>query len=85
LQLRPTLKQEQLVIYGTTQTHSLGAKAALILGLQFCAIETTAENDWGLRGSELEAALEEDRRDGKIPFILRSFSLLAFVFRPFKA
>ncbi|QRW21306.1 aromatic-L-amino-acid decarboxylase [Rhizoctonia solani] len=35
----PDVPLDKLVIYGTSQTHSLGAKAALILGLQFRAIE----------------------------------------------
>jgi aromatic-L-amino-acid decarboxylase len=48
----------------------LGAKAALILGVQFRALETRAEDGWGLRGSTLESALEEDAARGVVPFIL---------------
>lgn len=71
----PDVLVSDLVIYGTTQTHSLGAKAAIILGVEFRAIVTRSEDDWGLRGADLELALEEDRIKGKMPFILRkSFS-----------
>lgn len=70
MRLYPNTKAEDLVIYGTTQTHSVGAKAALILGLEFRAIETKAEDLWGLRGATLEAALEEGKKEGKVPFIL---------------
>lgn len=62
------------MIYGTTQTHSLGAKAALILGVEFRAIETKGEDKWALRGMRLGEALEEDRVRGKVPFILCEFA-----------
>jgi aromatic-L-amino-acid/L-tryptophan decarboxylase len=61
---------EQLVVYGTTQTHSVGAKAALILGLSFRALEVRREDEFSLRGETLKEALEEDIKAGKAPFIL---------------
>ncbi|KAK4701034.1 hypothetical protein P7C70_g5203, partial [Phenoliferia sp. Uapishka_3] len=70
LRILPTATFENLVIYGTTQTHSVGAKAALILGLEFRAIETKEDDLWGLRGSTLKAALDEDIAKGKVPFAL---------------
>lgn len=73
LRILPGTTAEKLVLYGTTQTHSLGAKAALILGLEFRAIETKAEDDWSLRGETLREALEEDKARGKVPFILCVF------------
>lgn len=51
-------------------THSLGAKAALILGLSFRALDVSRDDAYGLRGETLRKALEEDRAAGKIPFIL---------------
>ena len=66
----PGVPLDKLVIYGTSQTHSLGAKAALILGLQFRAIEVYAKDDYALRGESLVGALEEDRKDGKHPFVV---------------
>lgn len=60
----------RLVMYGTTQTHSIGAKAALILGLDFRALEVTAEDGFALRGKTLERALQEDEAMGRVPFML---------------
>lgn len=65
----PGTKSEDLVIVATTQTHSLGAKAALILGLKFVAVETTEENGWAVTGEQLEKVLKELKEQGKVPFI----------------
>lgn len=59
-----------MIIYTTTQTHSLGVKAALVLGLECRALDVTAEDHFALRGSVLRKALKEDSRRGKHPFIL---------------
>lgn len=67
--LHPNVPLEDLVIYGTTMTHSLGSKAALILGLSFRALEVMKEDEFGLRGQVLRQALEEDKAKGKHPFI----------------
>ena len=68
--LHPDTAKPQPVILGTTQTHSLGAKAGLILDLPFVAIETRAENDWALTGAELEGALQREAAAGRTPFCL---------------
>lgn len=60
----------KMVMYGTTQTHSIGAKAATILGLSFRAIEVFAKDNYSLRGDQLEAALKEDVAKGLVPFML---------------
>lgn len=65
----PDAKLEELVIYTTTQTHSLGVKAGLVLGLQVRALEVTPEDEYGLRGETLRQALAEDLAQGKRPFI----------------
>ncbi|GAA5907237.1 uncharacterized protein JCM6883_006188 [Sporobolomyces salmoneus] len=70
LQLEPSTDTSKLVILGTTQTHSLGAKTARILGVGFVAIPTRAEDNWALRGDNLEAALTELENRGRKPFIL---------------
>ena len=70
LQMHPKVKHENLVVYGTTQTHSLGAKAALILGLQFRALEVRKEDGHALKGATLEQALKEDHDAGREPFIV---------------
>ena len=66
----PDVPLDSLVVYGTTQTHSLGAKAALVLGLQFRAIEVFAEDQYALRGNSLINAIEEDRKAGRHPFVI---------------
>lgn len=66
----PDVPAEKLVLYTTTQTHSLGKKAGLILGLNVRALEVTAEDNYALRGATLKRALEEDAHVGVYPFIL---------------
>lgn len=61
---------QRLVMYGSTQTHSIGAKAASILGHRFRALEVTQADDLSLRGETLRLALEEDTAKGLIPFML---------------
>jgi aromatic-L-amino-acid/L-tryptophan decarboxylase len=63
------------MIYGTTQTHSLGAKAALILGMQFRALDVTAEDNFSLKGVTLSRALKEDREKGIHPYLLSKVSV----------
>ena len=60
----------RLIVYGTTQTHSIASKAAMMLGLQFRALEVRREDAYGLRGATLQAALDEDHARGMIPFLL---------------
>ncbi|KAI6148331.1 pyridoxal phosphate-dependent transferase [Pisolithus tinctorius] len=61
---------EKLLIYTTTQTHSLGRKAGLVLGLNIRALEVAAQDNFALRGDTLRRALEEDRAAGLHPFIM---------------
>ncbi|WFD33545.1 cellulase [Malassezia cuniculi] len=60
----------RLVMYATTQTHSIAAKAAMILGLRFRALEVRLEDEYALRGDTLRAAIEEDTARGLVPFML---------------
>lgn len=60
----------RLVLYGTTQTHSIAAKAALILGISFRALKVFAKDEYALQGETLKAAIEEDRAAGRYPFML---------------
>jgi len=73
LRLDPGVNTSELVMLGTTQTHSLGAKAAKILGVEFLAIETREEDNWALRVDILEATLTDLEHSGKKPFVLREF------------
>lgn len=59
---------EKFVMYGSTQTHSLGAKAALILGVPFRALPVKREDGYALRGDVLRAAVQEDIKNGLTPF-----------------
>lgn len=61
---------EDLVIYATTQTHSLAKKAGVVLGLQVNCIEVQWKDKYSLKGAGLKAALEEDAKIGRKPFIL---------------
>ncbi|KAG8699549.1 hypothetical protein FRC08_005222 [Ceratobasidium sp. 394] len=68
--LHPNVPLDSLVIYGTSQTHSLGAKAALVLGLQFRAIQVDIKDHFSLRGHTLKSAIDEDLGRGRHPFVL---------------
>lgn len=59
----------KLVMYGTTQTHSIAAKAALILGLDFRALPVSAPH-YSLDGATLQRAIDEDTALGRVPFLL---------------
>lgn len=73
----PDTKLEDMRIYTTTQTHSLGLKAGVILGLTVRALEVTREDHFSLRGETLRVALEDDKEKGLHPFILSKFLLFA--------
>lgn len=57
-------------MYTTTQTHSLGLKAGLILGLPVYAIPVHYEDGYCLRGKGLREVLEKDKAEGKHPFVI---------------
>jgi aromatic-L-amino-acid decarboxylase len=71
----PHVAMEDLVLYITTQTHSLGKKAGLVLGLKVRTLEVTAQDNFALRGDTLKVALEEDVNAGFHPFILSMFAM----------
>ncbi|KAH9000276.1 pyridoxal phosphate-dependent transferase [Lactarius akahatsu] len=69
----PGITLESLIIYVTTQTHSFGRKAAMILGLRVRALdvdETVTTDNTGLTGDGLIAAVKEDHARGLHPFVL---------------
>lgn len=61
---------QKLVIYGSTQTHSIAKKAAVILGLEFRAVPVSIEDNYGLRGEPLRKAMQADVDAGYIPFFV---------------
>ncbi|PPQ98397.1 hypothetical protein CVT24_004076 [Panaeolus cyanescens] len=70
LSRHPQAKIEELVIYTTTQTHSVGAKAGIVYGIKVRAIPVNMEDGLALRASALRKAIEEDEAAGLRPFIL---------------
>ncbi|KAM6495469.1 Pyridoxal phosphate-dependent transferase [Amanita muscaria] len=68
--MHPGVKMEDLVIYTTTQTHSLGTKAGIVLGLRVRHLQVWPEDRYALRGATLRTALEEDVNLGRKPFFL---------------
>ena len=69
----PDTKLEDLVIYASTQTHSLGSKAGLVLGIQVLAVEIFYDDELMLRGKALCDALRGRFKTGFKPFILSNF------------
>ncbi|KAF8344240.1 pyridoxal phosphate-dependent transferase [Cantharellus anzutake] len=69
LSAHPDVPSEDLLVYLSTQTHSLGVKGAKILGLNYRLINVDARSAWGVRGEMFRMAYEEDQRKGKWPFI----------------
>ena len=68
--LHPDVPVDKLVVYTTTQTHSLGLKAGLILGLPVHAIPVLSEDNYSLRGQGLRVAIERDKAEGRHPFVI---------------
>jgi len=68
--LHPEVPHDKLVVYTTTQTHSLGLKAGLVLGLSVYAISVHAEDNYSLRGQGLRDVIERDKAEGKHPFVI---------------
>ena len=68
--LHPDVPIDKLVVYVTTQTHSLGLKAGLVLGLPVHAIPVRSEDNYSLRGGDLREVLERDKAEGKHPFVI---------------
>ncbi|KAK7206761.1 pyridoxal phosphate-dependent transferase [Myxozyma melibiosi] len=60
----------KLVAFASDQTHSSTQKAALIAGVRYIAIPTSAEEEYALTGARLEAALAEAEAKGLMPFFL---------------
>ncbi|KAL2839375.1 pyridoxal phosphate-dependent transferase [Aspergillus pseudoustus] len=65
MDLRP-----KLVALSSTQTHSSTAKAALLAGTRYRAIDVSLANDMSLTGPELRAKLEELDAQGLTPYFI---------------
>ena len=73
--LHPDVPAEKLVVYTTTQTHSVGSKAGLILGLPVYAIPVRSEDNYSLRGQDLREVITMDKAEGKHPFVISKAEL----------
>ncbi|GBE83575.1 predicted protein [Sparassis crispa] len=70
LREHPGTKLEDLVMYVSSQTHSMGVKTGLVFGLACRVLEVSADDEYGLRGAVVKKALEEDLANGKHPFLV---------------
>lgn len=68
LRAENTRDQSKLVIYASTQTHSSAAKAARVFNLQLRLLDVDA--DLSLRGETVRKAIDEDRQNGLLPFVV---------------
>lgn len=66
----PNVSMEKLVLYVSSQTHSLGVKAAMLLGVQHRILPVSHDDRYALRGEVLRKAYKDDRSSGKWPFCL---------------
>jgi aromatic-L-amino-acid decarboxylase len=71
----PDTNLDDMVIYTSTQTNSLGLKAGLVLGMKVRSIAVSNDDQFALRGEALRDALVEDAKIGLKPFILSNFFL----------
>ncbi len=81
----PGTSLESLVIYVTSQTHSSGLKAGMILGLRVRALDVdvaVVADNTGLTGEGLITAVKEDHARGLHPFVFSEY-FSARIFRRF--
>lgn len=63
-------KRGKLVALGTDQSHSSTQKAALIAGVRYRSVPTTAADNFAMRGEALQKTIEELKAKGLEPFYL---------------
>ncbi|KAJ7496661.1 pyridoxal phosphate-dependent decarboxylase [Mycena latifolia] len=66
----PEADSSKLLVYVSPETHSVGLKTALILGIQARVLEVEIVDNLELRGRVFSTALEQDRIAGRHPFFL---------------
>ena len=72
---------DKLVIYVTSQTHSLGLKSGVVLGLPVYCIQVHTRDNYSLRGQDLREAIERDRAQGNHPFIISETYPLCHIYK----
>ena len=50
--------RNEMVVYGSDQTHTIVKKACRILGVRYCALATTKDTSWGLTADRFLRLLE---------------------------
>lgn len=60
----------RLVVLSSDQSHSSSAKAALIAGVRYMSIPCSSENAFAMTGADVQAALEQCKREDLEPFFL---------------
>ena len=70
LKKHENISQDKLLIYASTQTHSAALKASRVLNLNIRFLDVSEEDEFSLRGHTFQNALDEDIKNGWIPFIL---------------
>ncbi|KAJ6614656.1 pyridoxal phosphate-dependent transferase [Mycena sp. CBHHK59/15] len=70
LHQHPEANTANLLVYVSSETHSVGLKTARILGIQVHILEVSTGDNFSLRGQAFCTALYQDRSAGKHPFFL---------------
>jgi aromatic-L-amino-acid decarboxylase len=59
-----------MVVFASDQAHAIIKKACMVLGIgHFCAVATTAEENFSLTPSVLQAAVERELALGRVPIV----------------
>ncbi|GMH84070.1 hypothetical protein TL16_g09807 [Triparma laevis f. inornata] len=60
-------ERTKMVVYVSDQTHAIAQKATMILGIRCRVVKTSIENRFEMQAADLEAAIEEDVKNGLCP------------------
>lgn len=65
----PTNRKD-LVVFGSSQTHTIIKKACRILGVAYQEIGVDETTDWSLQGRPVESAIQASKKSGKVPIVV---------------
>ncbi|KAJ9109258.1 hypothetical protein QFC21_000587 [Naganishia friedmannii] len=77
------VKATQVVIPDDLRASSTPKMAAIILGMEFRALPTYRKDDYALRADVVRMALEEDAKEGLIPFMLNHIADIGAILKDF--
>ncbi|KAI9805526.1 MAG: hypothetical protein M1825_000777 [Sarcosagium campestre] len=63
-------KRSKIVVLGSSMSHSSTLKAALIVGARYKSVNVSIENDFSMKGADLQRAINECLEEGLEPFYL---------------